>query len=90
MALLEELAKELPEGYGYEWSGMSFQEKRTGESGELSRVLLLALLFSYLFLVAQYESWTLPLSVLLSLVTAFGGALAGVCGGVAEYFNVDA
>lgn len=78
MALLEELAKELPEGYGYEWSGMSFQEKRTGESGELSRVLLLALLFSYLFLVAQYESWTLPLSVLLSLVTAFGGALAGV------------
>lgn len=78
MDLLEELAKELPEGYGYEWSGMSFQEKRTGESGELSRVLLLALLFSYLFLVAQYESWTLPLSVLLSLATAFGGALAGV------------
>ena len=78
MALLEELARELPEGYGYEWSGMSFQEKRTGESGELTRVLLLALLFSYLFLVAQYESWTLPLSVLLSLATAFGGALAGV------------
>lgn len=79
MDLLEELAKELPEGYGYEWSGMSFQEKRTGESGELSRVLLLALLFSYLFLVAQYESWTLPLSVLLSLATAFA-ALWPECG----------
>lgn len=78
MALLEELAKTLPEGYGYEWSGMSFQEERTEKSGELSRVLLLALLFGYLFLVAQYESWTLPLSVLLSLATAFAGALAGI------------
>ena len=41
-------------------------------------MLLLALLFGYLFLVAQYESWTLPLSVLLSLATAFAGALAGI------------
>ncbi|MDY6986617.1 MAG: multidrug efflux RND transporter permease subunit [Thermodesulfobacteriota bacterium] len=66
----------LPDGYGYEWSGMSYQEKKVG--GESGVLLALALLFSYLFLVGLYESWTIPLSVILSITVAVLGALAGL------------
>jgi multidrug efflux pump subunit AcrB len=69
-------AKTLPDGYGYEWSGMSFQEKKVG--GESGVLLALALLFSYLFLVGLYESWTIPLPVILSVTVAVLGALAGL------------
>ena len=76
MAAMERLADQtLPDGYGYEWSGLSYQEKQSGSGGA---VLLLALLFGYLFLVAQYESWTIPVSVIVSLGTAVLGALAGL------------
>jgi len=68
--------KTLPDGYGYEWSGMSYQEKKVG--GESGVLLALALLFSYLFLVGLYESWTIPLSVILSITVAVLGALAGL------------
>ncbi|MFP1679852.1 efflux RND transporter permease subunit [Alloalcanivorax sp. C16-2] len=63
---------ELPAGYAFEWSGLSFQEKQTAGSSLL--VFALALVFAYLFLVAQYESWTLPVSILLSLAVAVAGA----------------
>ncbi|MGQ9367877.1 efflux RND transporter permease subunit [Azospirillum sp. ST 5-10] len=66
----------LPAGYGYVWSGLSYQEVRAG--GEAALVFGLALLFAYLFLVAQFESWFLPASVLLSVAVAVAGALGGL------------
>lgn len=73
---LRELAKSLPEGYAYEWSGMTYQEQQA--KGQIAIVILIALLFAYLFLVAQYESWTVPVPVILSLPVAVLGALGGV------------
>ncbi len=66
-------AQELPAGYGVEWSGLSFQERRGG--GQEMTIFGLAFLFAYLFLVAQYESWTLPIVVILSLGAALFGAV---------------
>ncbi len=65
-------ARALPAGYGFEWSGLSFQERRS--SGQESIIFGLAFLFAYLFLVAQYESWMLPIAVILSLGAALFGA----------------
>ncbi len=77
MDLFEKLAVDtLPEGYAYEWSGQSYQEKQT--QGQAGLLLALALLFGYLFLVAQYESWTTPLPVMFSILFATCGALAGL------------
>jgi multidrug efflux pump subunit AcrB len=69
-------ARTLPDGYGYEWSGLSFQEQKS--SGQAPVLLALALLFGYLFLVGQYESWTIPLSVIISISVAVAGALIGL------------
>ena len=66
----------LPHGYGYEWSGMTYQEQESGSSVVV--VLVIALIFAYLFLVAQYESWSVPVPVILSLPVAMLGALAGL------------
>jgi hydrophobe/amphiphile efflux-1 (HAE1) family protein len=66
----------LPEGYGYEWSGMSLQERKSG--GQAPILFLLALLFAYLFLVGQYESWSIPLPVMISVSVAVLGALGGL------------
>ncbi|MCB2188641.1 MAG: multidrug efflux RND transporter permease subunit [Deltaproteobacteria bacterium] len=77
MDALERLANNsLPKNYGYEWSSLSYQEKQV--SGQAAMLLMLALLFGYLFLVAQYESWTIPVPVILSISVAALGALAGV------------
>ena len=56
----------LPPGYGFEWTGTAYQEKQA--AGQTDLVLALAVLFAYLFLVALYESWTIPVPVLLSVV----------------------
>ncbi|MFW5833826.1 MAG: efflux RND transporter permease subunit, partial [Pseudomonadota bacterium] len=64
----------LPEGFAYEWSSLSFQQQET--EGEIVWVFILALVFAFLFLVAQYESWTVPLAVILSTGTAILGAIA--------------
>ncbi|MBN2163968.1 MAG: efflux RND transporter permease subunit [Pontiellaceae bacterium] len=69
-------AKTLPEGYKIAWSGLSYQERKT--SGQSTSLILMALVFGYLFLVAQYESWTIPLPVILSVAVAVCGALAGL------------
>jgi len=70
------LAETLPPDYGYDWTGLTFHEMRArGTAGPL---LFLAILFGYLFLVAQYESWTIPIPVMLSVATAVCGALAGL------------
>ena len=63
----------LPEGYAIEWTGTSRQELEAG--GLVAVIFALALVFAYLFLVAQYESWSTPVSVILSVVIAVFGAL---------------
>lgn len=65
----------LPEGYTYEWSGMTYQEEHA--QGGITMVLMIALIFAYLFLVAQYESWSTPVPVILSLPVAVLGAIGG-------------
>ncbi|MGI9508920.1 MAG: efflux RND transporter permease subunit, partial [Geminicoccaceae bacterium] len=71
---LERIAAEaLPDGYGIEWTGTTAQELKAG--GLVVFIFALALIFAYLFLVAQYESWMLPLSVISSVVIAIFGAL---------------
>ncbi len=70
LAAMEELSRRvLPAGYGYEWTGTAYQEKLA--AGQTIYVVALAILFAYLFLVALYESWTIPVPVLLSV--AVGG-----------------
>ncbi|WGS20592.1 MULTISPECIES: multidrug efflux RND transporter permease subunit [unclassified Bradyrhizobium] len=65
----------LPAGYSYEWTGTAYQEQAA--SGQTGIILALAVLFAYLFLVALYESWTIPIPVLLSVaVGVFGSYLA--------------
>jgi len=81
IAAMEETAKEtLPSGFGYEWTSMSYQEIKA--AGQAPIIFGLALLFVYLFLVAQYESWSIPFAVLLAVPVAVAGALAatGVAG----------
>jgi hydrophobe/amphiphile efflux-1 (HAE1) family protein len=76
IARIMELEKTLPEGYVCAWSGMTYQEMQSG--GQVVLIIGVALLFGYFFLVAQYESWTVPLGVILSLPVALLGALGGV------------
>ena len=81
MEIMEQIAREhLPDNIGVEWSGLSYQEKQAG--GQTGLVLTLVFLFVFLFLAAQYESWTVPIAVLLSLPVAALGAYLGVavCG----------
>ncbi len=74
MEALAQTAKEvLPDGFKFDWTDMSYQEREA--SGQIGIVFGLALLFIYLFLVAQYESWVIPLAVLLSVPVAMFGAL---------------
>ena len=74
MTEMENLLKaNLPEGYDYAWSGLSWQEQQTGNQAVW--IVLAAVAMAWLFLVAQYESWTLPASVMLSVLFAIGGAL---------------
>ena len=85
MEAMEELARQiLPEGMKFDWTDMSYQEKaanqpvRLGGGVSLNMTMIifsLALLFMYLFLVAQYESWMIPVAVLLSVPIAFFGSL---------------
>jgi HAE1 family hydrophobic/amphiphilic exporter-1 len=68
--------KTLPPGYGYEWTGTAYQEhEATGQTGV---ILALAVLFAYLFLVALYESWLIPVSVLLSVTVGVFGSFIGI------------
>ncbi|MBN8432132.1 multidrug efflux RND transporter permease subunit [Microbulbifer salipaludis] len=73
MKAMEELGARLPQGYGYEWTGSSLEEI---SAGNLAPILFsLAVLFAYLFLVAQYESWSIPIAVLMAIPIALGGGL---------------
>ncbi|MHC4921830.1 MAG: efflux RND transporter permease subunit [Planctomycetota bacterium] len=75
-AEMEVLAGQLlPAGMGYSWSGVTYQQKAAGNLAPL--IFGLAIVFVFLFLAAQYESWTIPLAVMLSIPLSFLGA-AGV------------
>jgi HAE1 family hydrophobic/amphiphilic exporter-1 len=75
MGALEEVFKEtMPAEMGYDYSGISFQEKKAAQGVSASVIFALSLLFVFLILAAQYESWSLPFSVLLSTPVAVLGA----------------
>lgn len=63
----------LPLGYQYQWTGTALQEQEAG--GQIFLIFSMAFLFGYLFLVALYESWAMPLSVMVSIVVGFTGAI---------------
>ena len=74
------VAEHLPDNIGIEWSGLSYQEKQAG--GQTGLILSLVFIFVFLFLAALYESWSVPVAVLLSLPVAALGAYLGIslCG----------
>jgi len=72
IAAVERAVNTLPSGYSYEWTGQTFQELQAGNLAPF--IFALAFLFTYLFLVAQYESWTIPLAVMLAVPLAMLGA----------------
>ena len=75
LTALQELAKTLPEGYTYEFSGLSYEEQKAGST--TIYIFLFSITFVFLFLAALYESWSVPFSVLLAVpVGAFGAIMA--------------
>jgi HAE1 family hydrophobic/amphiphilic exporter-1 len=77
LQIMENLANaRLPRAYGFEWTGMSYQEKATTNQGLL--IFALAVIFVYLVLCAQYESWSSPLAVILSVPLALLGTVGAV------------
>jgi multidrug efflux pump subunit AcrB len=66
----------LPHGFSYEWTGTAYQEQQA--QGQTTIILALALLFAFLFLVALYESWIIPIPVILSVTVGVLGAFAGL------------
>lgn len=77
MAAMEEIAERvLPKTYGYDWSGMSFQEKLAGNAQSL--IFFFVALVVFLVLSAQYESWILPLMILLSVPVVMIGAIGAL------------
>ena len=72
-AMEQVAAASLPKGFGYEWTGTALQEKEA--SGKTTMILGLAVLFAYLFLVGLYESWSIPIAVLLSVSAGVLGSL---------------
>ncbi len=74
--MAEVSAETLPPGYSFEWTGTAYQEQAA--SGQTGLIMSLAILFAYLFLVALYESWTIPIPVLLSVVVGVLGSYAAI------------
>ncbi|MCZ6786629.1 MAG: multidrug efflux RND transporter permease subunit [Planctomycetota bacterium] len=73
LAVMEDMAREnLPNTMGYEWTGVSYQEKRSGSQAIV--IFALAIVFVYLVLAAQYESWSIPWSVILAVPMGVLGA----------------
>ncbi|WP_290784781.1 efflux RND transporter permease subunit, partial [Halomonas sp.] len=73
---METLSKKLPQGYEFSWAGQSLQEIQAGSL--VTVIFLLAIILVYLFLVAQYESWSLPLAVIGAVPLAMFGAMGGL------------
>lgn len=75
-AVKETAAEYLPRNYEFEWTGMSKQEAKSG--GQIAFILILSILFVYLLLTAQYESYILPFSILLSILTGLLGVFTAL------------
>ncbi len=89
LAELEQLAEQLPDGIGYEWTGVSYQEKQS--SGQIGLLLGLSFVVVFLVLAALYESWAVPLAVLLIVpLGVLGAVLLSMLRGLSAdvYFNV--
>src|SRR3546814_10555257 len=89
MAEMKRLAEQLPEGFAYEWTGISYGEQQA--AGEATMLMGLSLLVVFLLLAALYENWGIPLSVLLIVpLGVFGALLAAWLRGLPLdiYFNV--
>jgi hydrophobe/amphiphile efflux-1 (HAE1) family protein len=76
VAAMEEVAKTLPQGFGYDWTGAVFQEKKTG--GQTGYIFALSLVFVFLVLAALYESWAMPVAILMVVPFGVFGAFAGL------------
>lgn len=76
IAEMERLARDLPRGFGFEWSGQSLQEIRSGS--QAPALIALSILFVFLLLSALYESWTIPLSVMLVVPLGVIGSVSAV------------
>ncbi len=76
ISAMESLASKLPKGYGYQWTGLSYQEVST--QGQSTMVLGIAIIFVFLVLAALYESWSVPLAVILIVPLGIAGALFAV------------
>lgn len=74
MAVIERIAAKLPAGFGYEWTGLSFQERLSGKQAPY--LYAISLLVVFLSLAALYESWSIPVSVLMVVPLGIAGALA--------------
>ena len=75
MTIMESLSEQLPRGFGYEWTGLSYQEKQAGSQAPL--LYLLSMLVVLLCLAALYESWSIPFSVMLVVPLGVLGAVLG-------------
>ena len=73
---MEKLARALPDGFGFEWSDATYQEKKT--AGQTGRIFVLSLAFVFLVLAALYESWTMPVAILLVIPFGVLGAFLGL------------
>jgi multidrug efflux pump len=86
---MERLAQQLPEGFAYEWTGISYEEKQS--AGQITLLLGLSLVVVFLLLSALYESWTIPIAVLLVVpLGVLGAVLLSMARGLSAdvYFNV--
>ncbi len=74
--VFERLAERLPETFKYEWTGQAFEQIKAGSAAVIA--FAMALVFIYLFLVAQYESWSIPTAILLVLPVALAGSMSAL------------
>lgn len=89
MAEMERLALDLPEGYGFEWTGLSFEEKQS--AGQVASLMIFSMIVVFLLLAALYESWSIPFAVLLIVpLGVFGAVIFSLLRGLPAdiYFNV--
>ena len=73
---MEELSKQLPDGFSYDWTGLTWQEKRVGTS--IAIFFAVSVMFTFLILAAQYESWSAPLIIMMAVPLGVGGSLLAV------------
>ncbi|MCU0913927.1 MAG: efflux RND transporter permease subunit [Planctomycetes bacterium] len=89
MAVMEGFVKKLPQGIGYDWTGLSYQERQAG--AQMAPLYAFSILVIFLCLAALYESWPIPISILLALpLGAIGGVLASTWRGLPNdvYFQI--